>query len=164
MESIWEILGLEPARDVSAIKRAYAQKARICHPEEDPSGFMKLREAYQAALDWAEGRDVPPEEALAEEKPAGEEESWQLQEEGPESLPNPYEDSEAIRRFVDLYTGKQRKNPKLWMDYFTSDAFLDVGWDSQFTALLLEKITEVEDVCPPNREFMLWLSIAYQFS
>ncbi len=125
---------------------------------------MELREAYQAALDWAEGRDVPPEEALAEEEPTGGEESWQLQEEGPENLPNPYEDSEAIRRFVDLYTGKQRKDPKLWMDYFTSDAFLDVGWDSQFTALLLEKITEAEDACPPNREFMLWLSIAYQFS
>ncbi len=79
MDNIWEILGLEPTRDISTIKRAYAQKARICHPEEDPEGFMELREAYQAALDWAEGRDVPPEEALAEDEPAGEEESWQLQ-------------------------------------------------------------------------------------
>ena len=33
---IWNILGLEPTQDVSAIKRAYAQKTRDCHPEEDP--------------------------------------------------------------------------------------------------------------------------------
>ena len=51
MDSIWNVLGLEPTQDVSAIKRAYAQKTRVCHPEDDPEGFLKLRKAYQAALD-----------------------------------------------------------------------------------------------------------------
>jgi len=176
MDSVWERLELEPTEDVSAIKRAYAQKARTCHPEEDPAGFLRLQEAYQAALDYAEGRETP--ETPAEEwqtdqtesqgepqtETAEEDTGWVLREEIVEGTPNPYEDSEAIRQFLDLYTGKQRNNPKLWMDYFTSDTFLDVGWNRQFTALLLEKVTEVESACPPNREFMLWLSVVYQFS
>ena len=53
MDTIWTTLGIEPTKDVSAIKRAYAEKAKTCHPEEDPEGFMKLRQAYQAALDYA---------------------------------------------------------------------------------------------------------------
>ena len=55
MDTIWTTLGIEPTKDVSVIKRAYAEKAKTCHPEEDTEGFMKLRQAYQAALDYAEG-------------------------------------------------------------------------------------------------------------
>jgi len=174
----WELLELKPTRDTTAIRRAYAQKARDYHPEEDPEGFLKLREAYQAALDYAQGREAPQppaaerdgmdnqDEAQDEAQPEEAEEAatWVLQEESTEEVPNPYENSEAIRRFVELYTGKQRKNPQLWMDYFTSDTFLDVAWERPFTALLLDKITQVERDCPPGREFMLWLSVAYQFS
>ena len=36
METIWTALGIDPTKDVSAIKRAYAERAKICHPEEDP--------------------------------------------------------------------------------------------------------------------------------
>ena len=57
MDELWTVLGLEATKDVSAIKRAYAEKAKTCHPEEDPEGFMKLRQAYQAALAYAEGRE-----------------------------------------------------------------------------------------------------------
>ena len=60
MDSIWTALGIEPAKDVSAIKRAYGSKAKTCHPEEDPEGFMELRRAYEAALACAEGE---PEES-----------------------------------------------------------------------------------------------------
>ena len=64
MKDMWKILGLEPTEDTAAIKRAYAQKARTCHPEEDPEGFLALRNAYQAALRWAEtGGEEPPDEA-----------------------------------------------------------------------------------------------------
>lgn len=38
---------LEATRNVSAIKRAYAQKTRICHPEKDPEGFLERRKARQ---------------------------------------------------------------------------------------------------------------------
>ena len=159
MESIWTILGLEPTRDVSAIKRAYAEKAKTCHPEEDPQGFLKLRNAYQAALDYAEG------EAEAEE-PEEEAEGWSLT--GPEKPldegPNPYEDHEAIRGFLELYTGKQRKDSKRWLDYFASDAFLNVAWERRFAALLLENVVRLEAECPVTREFLNWLCVAYRFN
>lgn len=35
METIWAALGIDPTKDVSAIKRAYAERAKTCHPEED---------------------------------------------------------------------------------------------------------------------------------
>ena len=78
--------------------------------------------------------------------------------------PNPYADHEAIWSFLELYTGKQRKDSRKWMDYFTSDAFLDVAWERRFAALLLEHVTSLEGEYPVNREFLSWLCIAYQFS
>lgn len=186
MDDIWSILGLEPTQDVSAIRRAYAQQTKQCHPEDDPKGFMRLRKAYQAALDWAEGESasaalrehlpIPkndnsmPEDVRTgnlEEDEGEPEESemlgWVLPEEEPETCPNPFENSEVIRQFLELYTGKQRKNPKLWMDYFTSGPFLDAAWEPRFTALLLEKVTELEGELPPNREFLTWLYVVYGF-
>ena len=66
---------------------------------------------------------------LAEEEPAPEEEQgWSLREQE-EDGPNPYEGGEAITKFMELHTGKQRKNPVMWMNYVTSDAFLDAAWD-----------------------------------
>ena len=71
MDNIWTVLGIDPTEDVSAIKRAYAEKARSCHPEEDAEGFLKLRQAYQAALAYAEGEPEEPGFSLAgpEENP-----------------------------------------------------------------------------------------------
>lgn len=119
MVSYWSILGLEePTQDMSAIRRAYARKARECHPEEDLEGFLRLWEEYQAALDYAQRdsaapagqtereADQIPEEAETLEE-AGEPEragGWTLAEE-PEDGPNPFEDGEAIRQFLELYTG-----------------------------------------------------------
>jgi len=223
INNIWKILELEPTRDISAIKRAYAQKARTCHPEEDFEGFLKLREAYQKAVAYAEEHGMPesyaeseeqkpektepekleqekaepekleqeiaepgklerekaepeklerekaePEklerkktepENLKSEETEGEDAGWFIQ----ESALNPYQDSETLRKFVDLYTGKQRKNSKLWLDYFTSEDFLDAGWDGRFTALLLEQVRRLEKEYPVNREFLNWLCVAYQF-
>ena len=50
MDEFWSVLGLEPTRDSAAIKRAYAEQTKLCHPEEDPEGFLVLRQAYQRAL------------------------------------------------------------------------------------------------------------------
>lgn len=72
--------------------------------------------------------------------------------------------SNAIQNFLTLYTGSQRKNPRLWMDYFTSTAFLDAALNPAFTARLLEEITLRTREYPPNREFAAWLSISYLFT
>lgn len=163
MEQVWIILGLEPTKDVAAIRRAYAQKSRDCHPEEDPEGFLQLRKAYQAAMDYAEGKTEEVPEPAAEEP---EDQGWDFApRQAPlEEGPNPYEGHKAVRAFLELYTGKQRKDSKRWLDYFTSDAFLDVAWERRFTTLLLEHVTRLEGEYPVSREMLMWLCAAYQFT
>ena len=51
-------LGLPADADERAIKRAYAAKLRTTRPEDDPEGFQRLHEAYQAALDWLRSRET----------------------------------------------------------------------------------------------------------
>ncbi|RRD70714.1 J domain-containing protein [Desulfovibrio sp. OH1186_COT-070] len=63
--SVWNILGIPPTRDAAKIRRAYVEKARKCHPEEDPEGFRRLHEAYREAMRDAreeESRDASGEE------------------------------------------------------------------------------------------------------
>lgn len=54
----WEVLGIEPTKDKTAIKRAYTKLARKTNPEDDPEGYSRLHDAYRAALDYATGRVV----------------------------------------------------------------------------------------------------------
>ncbi|MGF1865902.1 J domain-containing protein [Enterovibrio norvegicus] len=48
--SMWETLGIEPTHDEPAIKKAYRIKLRQHHPEDDPEGFKRVREAYESVL------------------------------------------------------------------------------------------------------------------
>ena len=52
METMWDILGIAPTTDKIAIRKAYAEKCRQCHPEESPEEFKQLRHAYENALSW----------------------------------------------------------------------------------------------------------------
>lgn len=53
MSDFWEILEIEPTTDISVIKRAYAVLAKKYHPEQYPEEFLNLRNAYEAAMDYA---------------------------------------------------------------------------------------------------------------
>jgi hypothetical protein len=55
----WAILNLKPTTDISAIKKAYAAKLKIFHPEDDPDGFQQLRLAYENALNFAKYNQKP---------------------------------------------------------------------------------------------------------
>ena len=70
----WEILGIEPTDDKTAIKRAYTKLAHNTNPEDDPEGYAKLHDAYKAALDYASGKYIfieNIEDLGADEEPAG---------------------------------------------------------------------------------------------
>ena len=60
MDDIWSILEIEATRDTAAIKSAYARMAAQYHPEEQPELFLRLRQAYQAALAYAAPRTRAP--------------------------------------------------------------------------------------------------------
>lgn len=47
--SIWSVLGVRATTDVRTIRRAYAERLKVIHPEDDSEGFQRLRHAY----DWA---------------------------------------------------------------------------------------------------------------
>ncbi|MWC29676.1 CDC27 family protein [Paenibacillus sp. MMS18-CY102] len=48
--SIWTILEIEQTTDLAAIKKAYARKLKLHHPEDDPAGYQQLRQAYDIAI------------------------------------------------------------------------------------------------------------------
>ncbi|QHT63194.1 hypothetical protein GXP70_26690 [Paenibacillus lycopersici] len=51
---IWETLGIgQPTAEIAAIRKAYASQLKLHHPEDDPEGYQRLREAYDRALKLA---------------------------------------------------------------------------------------------------------------
>ena len=59
----WNILGIAPTSDKSAIKKAYRSRLAETNPEDKPEEFMELRQAYEEALEYAK------EAASAGDKP-----------------------------------------------------------------------------------------------
>src|SRR5262245_35266419 len=54
MAGVWDELKIESTDDVRVIRKAYTQRLKEVHPEDDPDGCQRLRAAYEQALMWAE--------------------------------------------------------------------------------------------------------------
>ena len=67
--SPWEVLGIAPTAEASAIRKAYAARLKQTRPEDDPAGFARLRAAYEAALQMAPRIAPPQRPPLPEAKP-----------------------------------------------------------------------------------------------
>ena len=62
MTDAFGVLGLDRTADARAIKRAYAALLRVHRPDEDPAGFQRINDAYQAALAyraWVDAHGEP---------------------------------------------------------------------------------------------------------
>lgn len=68
----FKVLGLERKEATKAtVKKAYSAKLKETRPDDDPEGFMALREAYQQALNtvrWQENKVDVPDVAFANEE------------------------------------------------------------------------------------------------
>ncbi len=53
MKTCWQILGIEPTKDKTEIKKAYAKLIAVFHPEENPEKFQEIQQAYKQALNYA---------------------------------------------------------------------------------------------------------------
>jgi hypothetical protein len=68
MDISWHaLLDLPDDADERAIKRAYAAKLKTTRPDEDPEGFQRLHEAYQAALAWVRSGPHDHEDAWGQD-------------------------------------------------------------------------------------------------
>lgn len=56
MNKEWTLLGIEPTKDTSMIKKAFSEKSKTVHPEENPEGFIELQKAYKFCISYANSK------------------------------------------------------------------------------------------------------------
>lgn len=116
---IWKVLGIEETKDEEAIRQAYREKLAGVNPEEDQAGFMRLREAYEQALNFA---------AQTEEKG-----------DDMEALKDGSEADQWIYRIDRIYQDVDKRcDPARWQEAFEADVCNEL--DSEIPERLLAYI------------------------
>lgn len=59
---IWNTLGIQATKDKNVLKQAYRTKLTSVNPEDDPEGFMELRQAYEEAVRLADQEECTVED------------------------------------------------------------------------------------------------------
>ncbi|PHE53925.1 J domain-containing protein [Bacillus pseudomycoides] len=145
--SIWETLEIEPTDNIAAIKKAYAKLLKIYHPEDDPEGYQRLREAFDKAIKSAKQMKTAPPSQL--EKTDENEENSYIHPVSPTWMDGDAELAATLvsEHPVHAFTEKTemlyndffaRIEPKNWEDLLSSD----VIWDVEHTAVIQDRLIE----------------------
>lgn len=103
--NIWKILEIEETKDKEQLKNAYRKKLITVNPEDNPEGFMELRNAYEEALKLAEKDDAKDSD-------------------GDET-----ELTKKIRAIYDDF--ETRIDTEVWRDLFNQDEFVALDREEQ---------------------------------
>ncbi|MFI8706084.1 tetratricopeptide repeat protein [Bacillus sp. NPDC077411] len=145
--SIWETLEIEPTDNIAAIKKAYAKLLKIYHPEDDPEGYQRLREAFDKAIKNAKQMQSTPPSQL--EKTDENEENSYINPafptwiDGNAELAATLVSEHPVHVFMEkietLYDDFfARIEPKNWEDLLSSD----VIWNVEHAAAIQDRLIE----------------------
>lgn len=138
MNHIWNILKIEPTSDKREIRKAYAALSKIYHVEEHPEEFAEIQQAYHAALEQAENKNIisykndSQESGIKADFPdktdsKTEDSIVSKLDELRQQQKSAYSNKEVIDQMTALFldkTGQDRQ--QMWQEFFLSDAFLFV--------------------------------------
>lgn len=135
--TIWGVLGLDgPTDDEIVIKAAYAKQLRVVRPDEDQSGFMALRNAFDAARNYAQGfesDDVILNAGDTIEKIERDQQMPVTAEPGFKDL--------VLPKIQDLLWDAERRNiPKEWQNLFNQPELQSLDTELDFKILLKEQL------------------------
>ncbi|AJH16922.1 J domain-containing protein [Bacillus mycoides] len=145
--SIWETLEIEPTDNIAAIKKAYAKLLKIYHPEDDPEGYQRLREAFDKAIKSAKQmKNAPPSQLEKTDENEGNSyihpvsPTWM---DGDVELTTTLVSEHPVHAFTEkietLYNDFfARIEPKNWEDLLSSD----VIWDVEHAAVIQDILIE----------------------
>lgn len=142
----WHILKINPTNNISEIKKAYAKQLRLHHPEDDPEGYQKLREAYESALKYVKSEKEPSKSIKKEDLGLGEEDILkpQLQVDFLEKTPT-FEDNvkNFISRVKILYDDFfSRIDVENWREILNSEVMWYMGDKKTLNDSMMEFLME----------------------
>ena len=128
---IWEILGMEETEDETAIREAYLTKLPLYHPEDDPEGFKRLREALEEALKRARVLQKQKQEEMSGAFEGG-------------SIMDSGEIQNFLKQAAELYRDYARRiNPKEWEKLMALSVCQDLESQKEAGWALLSYIMEI---------------------
>lgn len=185
MNDIWTLLGIEPTDDKKAIRKAFAEQSRLHHPEEEPTYFAALNQAYKAALAYGveekkivlsaerfhadntyaaeKDKEIPlkSEQEKTQENPLLE----RLDKAAKQAVKKSMETG-ALHDFIVLFENpRQAKQADTWKRFFLSEAFLEEQFSEKFGKGLFTYLSE-QTLCPGDNlpiALLQELAVAYAF-
>lgn len=115
-EEIFRVLEIDITKDENVIKQAYRKKLAVTNPEDNPEGFKRLRQAYEAACAYAKQPEEEQEEEQVDDTPSGQ---WV---------------AKAKKLYKDITL---RRDVKLWEQLFDEDVFLSLDGEEECREKLL---------------------------